>query len=216
MMGVVDEDEPKQVQKARRTLQDLRVALVRAAGRMGLSAQSEAVSSLLGNLERFEKQNLPTSRKRIDVSRAAAATAAELEARDGPDSKVGLKAKVMLVGMSGTGKSELINALLERPASSTNAFRPATKGIKVVKGRNFGVEWAFIDTPGLQASADMALHNKGLLKAIRGAYKRQKPNFVIYVDRWVWVCGCGRGGVQGSGGWAREETSDCVSTVDRA
>jgi hypothetical protein len=40
-----------------------------------------------------------------------------------------------------------------------------------------------IDTPGLHASADAALSNRGTLRAAARAYKRHKPDFVLYVDR---------------------------------
>ncbi len=48
-----------------------------------------------------------------------------------------------------------------------------------------GVDMTFIDTPGLHASNDQQLTNLALLRRIKGAYKRHKPNFVFYVDRWV-------------------------------
>ena len=41
---------------------------------------------------------------------------------------------------SGTGKSELINSLLERPAAKTNAFTEATKRIRVRKGLLHGIQ----------------------------------------------------------------------------
>jgi hypothetical protein len=41
-----------------------------------------------------------------------------------------------------------------------------------------------IDTPGLHASADAQSANRSLLKGIKAAWKKHKPNFLIYVDRW--------------------------------
>ena len=41
---------------------------------------------------------------------------------------------------AGTGKSELINALLERPAARTSAFTEATKSIKVIRGSYHGIQ----------------------------------------------------------------------------
>jgi hypothetical protein len=40
-----------------------------------------------------------------------------------------------------------------------------------------------IDTPGLHASADAQSANRSLLKGIKAAWKKHKPNFLIYVDR---------------------------------
>ncbi len=41
---------------------------------------------------------------------------------------------------TGTGKSELINSLLERPAARTNAFSESTKRVRVVKGYVHGIQ----------------------------------------------------------------------------
>jgi hypothetical protein len=53
----------------------------------------------------------------------------------------------------------------------------------VVKGDVRGIGLTIIDTPGLHASSDMALSNRGILRSIGRAYKKHKPDFVIYVDR---------------------------------
>lgn len=42
--------------------------------------------------------------------------------------------------MTGTGKSELINSLLERPAAKTNAFGESTKRVRVVRGTVNGIQ----------------------------------------------------------------------------
>lgn len=44
-----------------------------------------------------------------------------------------------------------------------------------------------IDTPGLHASADAQSANRSLLKGIKAAWKKHKPNFLVYVDRCVGV-----------------------------
>lgn len=72
--------------------------------------------------------------------------------------------QVMLLGLTGTGKSELINRMLDRPAAATSAFGDATKRVRVVKGRVHGVEWQFIDTPGLHAASGAAQRNATLLQ----------------------------------------------------
>ena len=51
-----------------------------------------------------------------------------------------------LASPSGTGKSEFINAMLERPAARTNAFSDATKSIRVIKGSYRGIQvWTGVD-----------------------------------------------------------------------
>ncbi len=41
---------------------------------------------------------------------------------------------------TGTGKSEFINAMLERKATKTNAFGDTTKSIRVIKGSFHGIQ----------------------------------------------------------------------------
>jgi len=55
--------------------------------------------------------------------------------------------------------------------------------IRVVKGEVRGIAVTAIDTPGLHAASDSALANRGTLRAVARAYKKHKPDFVIYVDR---------------------------------
>lgn len=86
---------------------------------------------------------------------------------------------------TGTGKTELINSLLNRPAGSrTNAFREATRRVRVVRGDHNGIPLTFIDTPGLHASASRTADNRAILRAVRAAYRWHKPDYVFYVDRW--------------------------------
>lgn len=178
------------------------------------------------------------------------------DAHEPGDAPLGVGVKLLVVGLTGTGKSELINCLLERPASRTSAFRESTKGVsgapwgwgsgavaawtyvgprnshapgvplrgarsvglcrpealslagprarlreaadlerspptprtrchqvRVLRGDVRGISLTCIDTPGLHASSDAALANKGLLRSIARAYKKHKPDFVLYVDR---------------------------------
>lgn len=83
---------------------------------------------------------------------------------------------------SGTGKTELIHTMLGRPAS-VNAFRGATKRIRVYSADIAGVRYKLIDTPGLQASSGCVAENRAALRSIRAAYKWHKPSYVFYVDR---------------------------------
>lgn len=89
----------------------------------------------------------------------------------------------MLIGLTGTGKSELINRMLERPAAATSPFARGTRRVRTIKARVHGVEFTFIDTPGLHASSADALKNAALLSSIRRAYMWHKPDTVWYVDR---------------------------------
>jgi len=184
---IVDPSENKKNQKIQARIQELRVQLVRAAGRLGLRYDSEQVQQFMSVIQRVETmagagvyKNPP---RKVDLARAAEKTARELDSREAADSKLGLKVKVLLLGMSGTGKSELINALLERPAAKTSAFGEATKRVRVVRGMVHGVQLELIDTPGLHASSSKQAENRALLKGIRAAYRWHKPNYVFWVDR---------------------------------
>ncbi|KAI8472281.1 MAG: hypothetical protein J3K34DRAFT_519900 [Monoraphidium minutum] len=175
--------EPKKVQKARRELQELRVNLIRGAGRLGVPLTGDAVSQFLKVVDRIEEMTLPGPGRRPDAMRAAYSEANALNEQEGPDSRLGIGVKLLLVGLTGTGKSELANTLLGRPAARTSAFRETTKSVRVLRGDVRGIGLTIIDTPGLHASSDAALANRGALRAAARAYKRHKPDFVIYVDR---------------------------------
>jgi hypothetical protein len=68
---VVDPEEPKQQQKLRKQVQELRVGLLRAAMRLGLSGSNEQLGQYLGVLERLEKVQAPMARARGDVNKLA-------------------------------------------------------------------------------------------------------------------------------------------------
>jgi hypothetical protein len=93
MVGVVDPDEPKKLQKVRQRLQDLRVGLLRSASRLGLPSQHEAVSQYVTVLDKLEKMQQPIAgpKRRVDVDRLAYQTAQELNSSQPPDSKLGVQ-----------------------------------------------------------------------------------------------------------------------------
>eukprot|EP00775_Hariotina_reticulata_P001040 gene1040-1378_t len=151
--------------------------------RLGLAGTNEQLGQYLGVLDRLEKVQAPMTKRRQDVNKLALQEAMELNESQPPNSNLGLNLRIMVVGMTGTGKSELINGLLGRRVLSTSAFKEATRRIRVVKGNVAGVNITAIDTPGLHASRDAQMDNKSILKGIKAAYKRRKAHFVLYVDR---------------------------------
>ncbi|GFR46255.1 hypothetical protein Agub_g7807 [Astrephomene gubernaculifera] len=185
---VVDPTEERRVQKVQRTAHEIRVRLIRAAARLGLTARSDQVAQFLQAIERSERmlgaQHYKGSR-RVDLIAAAERDARAADAREAPGGAIGgLRVKIMVVGMTGTGKSELINSLLDRPsAARTNPFREATRRVRVHRGTHNGIPLTLIDTPGLHAAASRTADNKALLRGIRAAYKWHKPDYVFYVDR---------------------------------
>ncbi|PNW70794.1 hypothetical protein CHLRE_17g734300v5 [Chlamydomonas reinhardtii] len=187
--AVVDPSEDRRVQRVQRIAHDTRVRLIRAASRLGLAPRTDQVAQFLQAIERSERmvgaQHYKGSR-RVDLLAAAEREARLAEEREGAaaEAVAGLRVKILVLGMTGTGKTELINSLLNRPAGSrTNAFREATRRVRVVRGDHNGIPLTFIDTPGLHASASRTADNRAILRAVRAAYRWHKPDYVFYVDR---------------------------------
>jgi septin family protein len=59
--------------------------------------------------------------RRPEPNRVAMADAARLEAEQGAASPLGLTIKVLLIGLTGSGKSELINSLLDQQVRARGA-----------------------------------------------------------------------------------------------
>ncbi|KAG2429457.1 hypothetical protein HYH02_014039 [Chlamydomonas schloesseri] len=186
--AVVDPSEDRRVQRVQRTAHDIRVRLIRAAARLGLTSRSEQVAQFLQAIERSERmvgaQHYKGSR-RVDLMAAAEREARAAEERDPAAAPIGgLRVKILVIGMTGTGKTELINSLLNKPAGGrTNAFREATRRVRAARGDHNGIPLTFIDTPGLHASAARTADNRAILRSVRAAYKWHKPDYVFYVDR---------------------------------
>ncbi|KAL6759900.1 hypothetical protein V8C86DRAFT_2563689 [Haematococcus lacustris] len=139
--------------------------------------------TVIGRLETLNGAQLYRNYgRRVDLPGLAQREARELDSRQA-GGRLDLKIKVLLLGISGMGKSELINALLERPAARTSAFQAATRGIRVARGEVAGIKLELIDTPGLHPSSSASGHNRAVLKAVKAAYRWHKPNYVFWVDR---------------------------------
>lgn len=132
----------------------------------------------------------------------------------GPNSALNLNVKILVIGLRGTGKTQLIRSLLgmdsssssgsRNPSSSSSssaanlpvdAFAGATKRVEVTTGQVLGIRLSMIDTPGLTASAAGTAANAGVLRQLKKAFKQHAPDLVVYVDRW----GC-------QTGWAGSQT----------
>ena len=97
---------------------------------------------------------------------------------------LGFTCTVMVIGMSGVGKSATINSILQKDsAAPTSAYKLGTHGIRVVVGDVYGVRVRFIDTPGLQPGAGLSGRNARLLNAMHSAHKKYKPDIMLYTDR---------------------------------
>jgi hypothetical protein len=115
----------------------------------------------------------------------------------GPNSSLHLNVKILVIGLRGTGKTQLIRSLLAMGSSGSgsssaaslplDAFSGATKRVEVSQGQVLGVTLTMIDTPGLTASAAGAAANAAVLRKLRKAFQQHEPDLVLYVDRWVMV-----------------------------
>jgi predicted GTPase len=119
----------------------------------------------------------------------------------GPNSSLNLNVKILVIGLRGTGKTQLIRSLLAMGSSSSSsgdsssssssvaslpldAFSGATKRVEVSQGQVLGVTLTLIDTPGLTASAAGAAANAAVLRKLRKAFQQHEPDLVLYVDRY--------------------------------
>ena len=114
---------------------------------------------------------------------AACNTAQNLE-ETSPDQSLAFTCTVMVIGMSGVGKSATINSLLQKDnAAPTNAYKLGTTSVREVVGDICGVKVRFIDTPGLQPGAGLTGRNARLLNKMHSAFKKYKPDIILYMDR---------------------------------
>jgi len=186
---VLDPDEPEVLQKLRKQIHAIRVSLIRSANRLGFDHDNGLVKQVLYRLNLAEKLKAPWRRgKRPDPALAAARDASRLEHEQGTGASLDYTIKMMLIGLTGTGKTQLIHSLLAEGSTSTrqtavDPFEGGTKGVQVVQGMVHGIKLVCIDTPGLVAAASQTAYNGRVLREIHAAYKKHKPDLVVYVDR---------------------------------
>ncbi|PNW70141.1 hypothetical protein CHLRE_17g707500v5 [Chlamydomonas reinhardtii] len=244
---VLDPDEPESIAEVRRSIHAVRVQMISAALRLGYDHENALVKQVLYRLALAERLKAPWRRpgKRPDPVTAAAREAARLQQQqDGPaavaaaaggpkaaaapaavsgPAGLGFTVKIMLIGVQGSGKTQLAHALLGAgdgaatapPAASTSAsappqpafpavhpFQGATKGVSVLRGSAHGIGLVFVDTPGLSLAPGGAARNSQVLQQIRRAYHCHKPDLLVYVDRLDAAAGGGGGGSAGGGAGA--------------
>eukprot|EP00798_Chlamydomonas_sp_ICE-L_P015505 gene15505-21592_t len=179
---VLDPDEPPEVQRVRKVIHSIRVSLFRAAHRIGFEHDNGLVKQVLYRLNLAEKirLNAPTNKRAAAV---ASREAAQLEQELGPAAPLDFSIKMMLIGLTGQGKTQLVQSLLDSKQQVAVDPFDGTKHVVVTKGTAHGIPLICIDTPGLVPSASESKYNSKVLRQIRSAYQKHKPDLVIFVDR---------------------------------
>eukprot|EP00877_Chromochloris_zofingiensis_P013738 jgi/Chrzof1/8618/Cz03g17170.t1_TOC120[v5.2] len=120
--SVIDPKETEATQHVRQKVHNIRVALIRAASRLGYNHDNGIVKQVLYRLYLAEKLHAPVRKgvRRPDPALVAAKEAARLEEEQGPTSLLDLDVKILLIGLAGTGKTQLIHSLLREPPSAAN------------------------------------------------------------------------------------------------
>ncbi|KAG2450728.1 hypothetical protein HYH02_004566 [Chlamydomonas schloesseri] len=136
---VLDPDEPESIAEVRRSIHAVRVQMISAALRLGYDHENALVKQVLYRLALAERLKAPWRRpgKRPDPVSAAAREAAKLQQQqqqqDGPGAPapgagpagLGFTVKIMLIGVQGSGKTQLAHALLGA-GDAAAAAPPAT------------------------------------------------------------------------------------------
>lgn len=183
--SAAEAEETEEHQELRRRVQALRVMLLRITSRLGVSTQTSVVQQVIMRLDMAERIKLsrrPLTRGLSPIA-AAQAEATALESGEGSNAELPFSCTVMLMGLSGGGKSSIINSLLDQKACAVSPFEAATKKVEVVEGSVKGINMRFIDTPGLQLGSSSLRHNDNILAQIKKATKKMKPDVVMWVDR---------------------------------
>jgi len=183
---VLDPEEPEDIKEVRRRIHGIRVSLIRAAQRLGYDADNGLVRQVLYRLALAEKLRAPWRRaaRRPDPASIATREASKLEAEAGAGAPLDFCVKMMFIGLAGTGKTQLAHSLLGNETwQVVDPILGASKDVTVMKGTCQGVKLEIIDTPGLRAAAGDSAANARVLRQIRRAYRKHKPDLVVYVDR---------------------------------
>eukprot|EP00210_Caulerpa_lentillifera_P001917 g1844.t1 len=181
--GSSQQDAPD-VAEAKRKLREIRLTMHRIVNRLNMPLSDLSLNEFMAKVDRTEQlrfRGASTLRQQIEP---LAHEAAEIENQQGRDSDLGLTVNVLVLGLSGSGKTSLIRNILNSGTGLTNDFAPETTSkISVHTGRVCGITFNMIDTPGLSVSASALRKNMNILKNVRGAVRKYKPDTVIYVDR---------------------------------
>ena len=171
------EDSPK-ARRVKKQVQAFRVEIFRAALRLKFPVRHSILAQTQYRLGIAERMHLDSEQPlQRDAEEVALAAAERAEVLGEP---FDLTVVVLIVGLEGVGKTALIHSLLgkEMPLGYKE-----TKKVQAYEGEIKGIKFRFIDTPGLEASADAMARNLKTLRTAKSAWNRHKPSQLIYVER---------------------------------
>lgn len=89
-----------------------------------------------------------------------------LEETFGPDIPLNLTLKILVLGLEGSGKTQLCYSLLGRP-DAVDGYDGRTQKVELLRGTVHGIDLMMYDTPGLACSASDTSHGMNVLRQIR-------------------------------------------------
>ncbi|CAI9099637.1 OLC1v1036489C1 [Oldenlandia corymbosa var. corymbosa] len=167
-------------------LQKIRVKFLRLAHRLGQTPHNDVVSHVLYKLDFAEAEHLNgTNRSKPAVFNfdGDISTAEQLEASSSGQNPLDFSCTILVLGISGVGKSATINSIFDDVKFDTHAFESGTEKVQEAVGTVQGINVRVIDTPGLLPSLSDQCKNETTLKTIRRHMKKTEPDIVLYLDR---------------------------------
>mmetsp|Transcript_1681 Transcript_1681/g.5895 ORF Transcript_1681/g.5895 Transcript_1681/m.5895 type:complete len:965 (+) Transcript_1681:133-3027(+) len=172
----------------REKLQAIRVKLLRLSRRLGYPnyRSNAVVSQVIYRLQLAEQLRAGREAMRAQgFSVEDAQNIAAQEESEGKPLELGLT--ILLLGKSGTGKSQTINSLFncsaDSPLAPASAYSAETRDVQVLTGETHGIPITVIDTPGLLPSLSDHPINDRMLKKVKSITRSRPPDIVLYFDR---------------------------------
>ncbi|XP_051144495.1 translocase of chloroplast 120, chloroplastic-like [Andrographis paniculata] len=174
--------EAEEYDETREKLQTIRVKFLRLAHRLGQTPHNVVVAQVLYRLGLAEQLHGRTGGRvgAFNFDRASA-KAEQLEAAG--NEPLDFTCTIMVLGITGVGKSATINSIFDEVIFGTDAFQSGTKKVQDVVGTVQGIRVRVIDTPGLLPSLSDHRKNEKVLRSVKRFIKNSPPDIVLYLDR---------------------------------
>lgn len=184
-LAVAGTDDETPMDEEEKNLHDkveqIKVKFLRIVRRLGQSPEDTVASQVLYRLGLAEGLKRGRQSNRAFGLENSKKKALQLEEKGNED--LDFSCKILILGKSGVGKSEIINSIFGERMVVTDAFRSTTHCVKEIVGYIDGVKVHLIDTPGLTLSSMDQPKNKKILSSIKKFTEKCPPDIVLYVDR---------------------------------